>query len=597
MLPGVSAYNSGIALLLAAPAWPLLCAALPSTGHSSRRSLILDYSPAPPPEDGPPLSAGALRDPAYLPAQVGGIVGAYALSLVLVALLLLALSKTRRQHLRNRDLPDENRGLASFNPFPAPFQLQSEEEYKRQLEQFQKLTIQTDLPRSPTRNFSLPSASPLSPSRTGPLSPTKSQRSAFTAPSPTSTILAAGIDLSVDQTVVQRDRAMAQQQLEEMYKYVMEHEQAKAEGREYEGPPLLSPSSKSASSNPAGRGRKEKNKPSNLNLARDEKTQSRSSSIFSFLKSPRKSKMSGSMSITSPIMTPMSGTFPRHDDQEMNAMPPRHYAPPVPPPVQSELPLRQAASAAPSGAASNNLPTPDVSPISTQSIDSRIDAAIGQPPSRDSRAAARREKEKEKEKEQEQEQERGREREREREARGDGTTSHSRDESAATSTTGEREPVSAVSERSTTGLVGLPSSPKPGANRFPSLDSLPASPRPSQQSFPPPGGAGTNKPSAVREGGMLPLRAYEPSLSSPTASSYATKQTVFTRTGPLSPGPQTGLRTPWTGAPVPYTPYQPFSPVVPITPTVVTRADRKRMKKLEPKTPTVEMVKSTDEVW
>jgi hypothetical protein len=534
------------------------------------------------------LSAGALRDPAYLPAQIGGIVGAYALSLVLVALLLLALSRTRRQHIRNRDLPE---AFLEFDPFPEPYLLQSEEEYKNQLEQFQgeqiqKLTLQTDFPA--VRNFSLPSASPLSPTRIGPLSPTKSQYSLFTSHSPTSTILAAGVDLSVDQAIVGRDRAMAQQQLEEMYKHVMEQEQAKAEGREYVAPQLTSPSSNSVGASPmkTGAPKKERNKPSNLNLSRDEKAQSRGSSIFSFLKSPRKNKMqTGGLTISSPIMTPMSGTFPRHDSQEMNAIPPRHYAPAVPPPVPSDLPFRRAAAAS-STAGSHHLPTPDISPVSTQSIDSRIDAAaIGQAPSR---ANAR-------------------------QARDTRLASHSRDVSVATSI-GDYDPVSAVSERSTSGLVGnvgLPTSPKPGVNRFPSFDSLPASPRPNQQSFqfhPPPAPSSTtsSRPSAagngltaVREGGALPFRMYDqPALNSPTAPSYATKQTVFTRSaGPLSPGMMTGQRTPWTGAPVPYTPYQPFSPVVPITPSVVTRADRKRMKTTVPKTPTVEMVRDTDDVW
>ncbi|KAL2260294.1 hypothetical protein VTK26DRAFT_5732 [Humicola hyalothermophila] len=622
---GVPPYNSAFALVLAIAFWLLPCASVPLTGLTPRGSLIFDYSPAPPPEEGPPLSAGALRDPSYLPAQIGGIVGAYALSLVLVALILLALSRRRRERLRNRDLPEPQDRFQDFNPFPAPFLLQSEEEYKRQLEAFQneqiqteqypanpfqgrlyqdnqaqKLTLQTDFPRTSLRNFSLPSASPLSLTRAGPLSPAKSQRSLFTTSSPTSTILAPGIDLSVDQAVVDRDRAMAQAQLEEMYKHVMEQEQAKLEGREYIPPPLPAPSSKSAS--PVTKGKKERNKPSNLDFS-PEKTQSRSSSMFSFLKSPRKNKMStGTMSISSPIMTPMSGTFPGHDGQEMNAMAPRHYAPPAPPPVpSSDLPFRRtAAVASPSSAGeSHHLPTPDISPVSTQSIDSRIDAAIGQPgPARVSRR--------------EQQQQR-------RETRVDRMDSRSRDpSSAATATTStEHDPVSATSEKSTSNLVGLPSSPRPGANRFPSIDSLPASPRPSQQTFrfqPPPAaasnsskaslatsnGGGGGAASAVREGGALPLRAYESSLASPTASSFATKQTVFTR-APMSPTagglPTGGLRTPWTGAPVPYTPYQPFSPVVPITPTVVTRADRKRMKKFEPRTPTVEMVRNDDEVW
>ncbi|EAQ85001.1 hypothetical protein CHGG_09015 [Chaetomium globosum CBS 148.51] len=378
MPPGVPVYNSVFVLLLTASSRTPSCSAAPWTGQLSRRfNLVLDYSPAPSPEDGPPASAGALRDPKYLPAQIGGIVGAYAFSLVLVALLLLALSKRRRDHLRNRDRPPEDESIffEEFNPFPDPFLLQTEEDYKRQLEEFQRLeeiehfqhqqhfqqtqfqhpqfqpfehsqdrqyhhpqfpqpqfepqhaqTLSLQIPTSPIRNFSLPSPSPLSPTRTGPLSPTKSQRSVFTAPSPTSTILAPGIDLSVDQTVVGRDRIMAQQQLEEMYKYVMEQEQAKAEGREYHGPQLTSPASNAMSASPAKAGglKKEKNKPTSLNLAQDEKAQSRSSSIFSFLKSPRKNKMGAAgMSISSPIMTPMSGTFPQHDDQEMNAIQPR----------------------------------------------------------------------------------------------------------------------------------------------------------------------------------------------------------------------------------------------------------------------------------
>jgi len=245
------------------------------------------------------------------------------------------------------------------------------------------------------------------------------------------------------------------------------------------------------------------------------------------------------------------------------------------------------------GPGSTTLPTPDISPISTQSIDERIDAAIGKPPSREAKAAQR-------------ERERG---------RGGGASSSSSSSSSSqrhrdvsSSTTTEADPVSAVSDKSTSGLVGLPSSPRPGVNRFPSLDTLPASPRPTQQSFSGSrggGGGGLPPPistttSAVRQGGALPLRAYEPSLGSPSAASTqtTTKQTVFTRAaGPLSPGMTTGMRTPWTGAPVPYTPYQPFSPVVPITPSLVTRDDRRRIKRMVPKTPTVEMVKGSEDIW
>ncbi|KAK3350105.1 hypothetical protein B0T25DRAFT_259219 [Lasiosphaeria hispida] len=557
MRSAAPSYNHFAVLRFLTASWLALplCAAVPSNLLLLKRSnpLNIDWDPAPPPELGPPLSATAIRDPAFLPAQIGGIVGSYALSLVLVALILLALSRTRREHLRASELPEQERNVIQFNPFPAPFGLQSEEEYKKGLQN-------GEVPRSAhIKNFSLPSNGPLSPSKSGPLSPAKSQHSVFTISSLTSTVLAAGADLSVDQTVVQADRNMAQSQLEDMYKYVMEQEEARAAGREYEGPPLPSPSIRSGPQSPVSPGmRRERNKPAGLNLAREERTQSRSSSLLSFLRSPRRSKNPQGMSISSPIITPMSATFPPQEDQEMNAMPSRHYSA-VPPPVPSDLPFRRAA---------NGLPTPEMSPTTNQSIGERIDAALNRPPTSGGRST-----------------------------REDRAASHARDVSAGTSgENSDAEPVSAVSEKSTSGLVGLPTSPKPGVNRFPSLDSLPSLP-----SSPKPGStfSRSNAPSAIRAGGALPLRAYEPSLASPSAASHqSTKQTVFTRAqGPLSPGMMTGMRTPWTGAPVPYTPYQPFSPVVPITPSLVTRADRKRMRKFEPKTPTVEMVRGEDDVW
>ncbi|KAK0709604.1 hypothetical protein B0T26DRAFT_653861 [Lasiosphaeria miniovina] len=590
---GVHSYNFAVVVVLrflTASFWLPLCAAVsvpssPGVGvlvSARDNPLNINWDPAPSPEDGPPASAGALRDPSYLPAQIGGIVGAYGLSLVVVASLLIALSKRRRDHLRAAEFGEED---PDFDPFPPPFFLQSEEEYKNAIDQFQQLSATSE---HPPRNFSLPSNSPLSPTRSYPLSAgARSQHSLHTVESPTSTVLALGNDLSVDPVVVNHDRAMAQQQLEDMYKYVMEQEDARAQGKEYQGPPLPAPSTKSPPPPSPATPRalkREKNKPTSLNLSRDDKAQSRGSSILSFLKSPRKNKVPQSVSISSPIMTPMSGTFPRHEDQEMNAMQPRHYAPPPAASVHSDvLPFRRAPS--------NHLPTPDISPISTQSIAERIDSALAQPPTREARFARR-------------------------EVREEQEPSHSRDVSAATST--DREPTSAVSERSTSstsGLVGLPMSPKPGVNRFPSLDTLPMSPKPGQTfgdtaraknlapvntSISPintTAVSATSGTSAVRPGGVLPFRAYEGSPSSPAAS-YSTKQTVFTRAaGPLSPGLQTGQRTPWTGAPVPYTPYQPFSPVVPITPSLVTRADRKRMKRFEPKTPTVEMVRGEDDIW
>ncbi|KAI0888464.1 uncharacterized protein GGS22DRAFT_97640 [Annulohypoxylon maeteangense] len=474
------------------------------------------YDPPPSPEDGPPLSAGALRDTTYLPAQIGGIVGSYALSLVVVAALLLILAKKRREHLTAGEEDLEGQYPYSF-AFPPP-----------QLADAQNTQYGLDPPKSPIKNFSYPTP-PTPLTDTGPTSP-------YIVPSlhSTSTL---GVNPLVDPRVVAADREMAQQQLEEMYRLVMEQEAAKEAGVTLDQPPA--PLSSQQQAPKQGILKRGKNKPANLDLqAGAEKPQSRTSSILSAFKSPRKKNVKG-ISISSPIMTPMSGTFPRHEEEEMSSIPPRHYAPASPPPIPTDqIPYARASRqhiVAP-------ITPPDISPESTQSIDERL--------------------------------------------------GHMRNNSQYT----DPDPVSAISaisDRSTAPLVGLPSSPKPGVNRFPSL---PASPKPGatfptsprlEQSFSRP-----NAPSAVRTGGALPLRAYEPALSSPSAQT--TKQTTFERAMPLSPS---GLRTPWTGAPVPYTPYQPFSPVVPITPSLVTKADRKRMKQLQPKTPTVEMVKSSDEMW
>ena len=603
-----------------------------------------------------------LDNKAYLPAQIGGIVGAYALCLVIVAFTLLILSKHRREHLEGGEEYEFYQQQALYDqqiPLPETIQLQD-------------TVIPYSLKTPLHNNFSYPSApSPIAtnfntynnfgnndvaafpaafpvtfpaapaPADTSPVSYTANNngnRSLHVSTSYASSFRAPGIDPSVNQEVVSADREMAQSQLEEMYKYVMEQEEAKAKGVVLAEPPSpLSPHNSPQSNsgrNPfgvygdksAGNGngngngnsngkhqkdmpsssssmllRKEKSKPKSLNLSlgsskdnkdKEERT-SRTSSILSALKSPRGKKKMQGLSISSPIMTPMSGTFPRGpgDSEEMNPISPRFYAPAAPPPVPSldqhamqrlqqqqqmqqqyqyqqyqqyqqqlqqqqqqlqhgypakvhALQPKQSMQSIQSIQPTQGAPiTPDMSPQSTLSIDERIGNAI--------------------------------------------ITSnlHTRNGSVLTTGPTEADPDSAISADSSAPLVGLPSSPKPGVNRFPSL---PASPRATSFSR-------SNVPSAVRTGGALPLRAYEPSLASPSYATHSqTKQTVFERAQPMSPG---GAQTPWTGAPVPYSPYQPFSPVIPITPSLVTKADRKRMKRYEPKTPTVEMVRSTDDTW
>ncbi|KAH7185835.1 uncharacterized protein B0J16DRAFT_142439 [Fusarium flagelliforme] len=462
-------------------------------------------------------------DTTYLPAQIGGIVGAYAVSLVLVAITLLALSKKRREHISagidDADFAVRKDIVSPDFPPEAPT----------------SLNIITD------PEFFKPG-----------LPDFHEGGNPYIHPSPNSSIGAPGTNPFVDPRVVAVDRVMAQSQLEDMYKHVLEHEDAKKRGVVYEVPlpptahhqprPSASGSALSLKSSTSSPSKREKSKPATLNLSasREEKTQSRTSSFLSALRSPKKKAVKG-MSISSPLMTPQTGEFPRQEYQEMNAIPPRQYAPAAPPPV----PTNQAPYGSPAfpAKAHASLPTPDISPESVLSIDERIGNQLPPP-------------------------------------------GHHRTVSYAPS---ERDPESATSEHSQVPLVGLPSSPKPGA-RFPSgtLPSLPASPKPGQ-TF-----QRANAPSAVRTGGSLPLRAYEPALASPNTIAQTTKQTVFERKGPLSPS---GAMTPHTAGAVPYSPYQPFTPCMPVTPSLITKEDRKRMRRMVPKTPTLEMVQSSDDVW
>lgn len=549
--------------------------------------LGIDLSPAPSPEDGPAGARYAIRNPAYLPAEISAIVGSYAFSLVLVAVTLLALSKRRRERLKaaaeDPDLWEEPHFGFGFAGHPdTAFPSQNEPEFHGY-----PFHLAHDLPKSPghVRNFSLPS--PTFPSFQIP----QEAHSAASAsgscilPSPTSTSTSTirgqpGVDPDVDQTIVQRDRAMAQAQLEDMYKYVMEQEAAKEAGVEFHGPQLPTPPPRRESTTSTLK--KGKNKPANLDLNKTEKPQSRASSILSALKSPRKKKQMQCLSISSPIMTPMSGTFPpQYTGAEMNAIPPRHYAPAQPPPPPSNQ-LASFSERQNMGHHIAPMTPPDMSPESTQSIDERLRALT---------TGNGKEKYPGEEEEEEQQDVYTHEK----------SQWHARHASTATT---EVEPISAISETSQTPLVrnsvrtstypsnqGLPSSPKPGVNRFPSL---PSSPKPGVTTFSRP-----NAPSAVRTGGALPLRAYEPALASPNTYDRTVKQTVFERSslsGARTPGLGTA-RTPLTGNPMPYSPYQPYTPVVPITPSLVTKADRKRMKRFEPKTPTLEMVKNDEDIW
>ncbi|CAI4220001.1 unnamed protein product [Parascedosporium putredinis] len=415
-------------------------------------------------DDDTPSTAPTLST--YLPAQIGGIVGSYALSLVIVAIALLILSKRRREHLSAGE--NETEFLQNVDKPQAAVVVQEERVYAW------PPTSPRSIPRSPViLNGDAGYASIDSPLAYTPQTPRLPEHQTYVFPaSPTSTIRSPlGVDHTVDQRIVAADRVMAQTRLEDMYKYVLEHEEAKLNG--VEAPP-------------------ERARPAQLNLgagAGEEKRQSKASSLFSSLMSPRRSKMKG-VSISSPIMTPMSGTFP----------------------------------------ATCLAPDPGSLPDGTQSIDERIGVAAME-----------------------------------------GRT-HTRNVSFAPT---EAEPESAVSTHSQSPL---------GPNDF----TYPLEPQARFELL------AAQRPHGREDGWIVAPPCLRKPLGLPRSTNASTKQTVFERTGPLSPS---GAMTPFTGMAVPYSPYQPYTPCVPMTPSLVTKADRKRMKRLEPKTPTVEMVKSSEDIW
>ncbi|KAG5999777.1 hypothetical protein E4U43_001864 [Claviceps pusilla] len=482
--------------------------ALDQSEKRDNNPLHIDWSPAPSPGDGPAFSAGALRDTKYLPVQIAGLIAAYGVSLVLVAITLLSLAKKRREHLQL--------GVNEID-YQTPKPLYGDESPVDGVSPFSI----SDPPREVLTDSSHPPPPPPVQIRLNEQPLTLDANAPDIRPLPTS---ACHLPAHND---------MAESQLDEMYRHVLEHEDAMQRGVAFEGPVHSGPRDDgiSRSDKPVTSPRKDRVKPASLKLkgaAHGDKAQSKTSAFFAALRSPRKKQIKG-VHISSPIMTPQSATFPGHESQEMSAIPPRRYAPLPPPPI----PTDQTPFAAQGGKA--RAAAPNLMPENIQHIDQRMNS---QP--------------------------------------------HASKMSLANS---EADPVSAASEHSHTPLVGGPSWHKSDGNLS---FTLPLSPKPGA-TF-----SRANTPSAVRTDGDLPLRAYEPAMGSPVAISHTTKQIVFERRGPLSP---TTGRTPMTAGAVPYSPYQPFTPVVPITPSLVTKEDRKRMKKLMPKTPTVEMVKDPDEIW
>jgi len=322
-----------------------------------KHPLNIDWDPAPSPEDGPPLSASALRDKAYLPAEIGGIVGAYAFIVILILLALFfvgrPLRKAKEQAAKPKDVEMLDGASTNRAFFPSP--------------------ISPTLSATAGKNFSWPS-------------PEKTDRNPYIFPSQNCSPVSPGSNPAVDSRIVEADREVLQQGLEDLYAHVMEQEEAKAAGLNIADMPVPIPL---PSASPRGRSttsskRLEKIKPTNLSAPT--KAHSRTSSIISSIKSPKKKGIRG-MRISSPIATPLSATFPANYASDEEPLRSRYYQPPPPPPVPKDQVPYQQHSRNNSSVNTSNNPSP-VSP--TRSIAENLaSVSMGPPPNNRSIATSR----------------------------------------------------------------------------------------------------------------------------------------------------------------------------------------------------------------
>ncbi|OBT67825.1 hypothetical protein VE03_02417 [Pseudogymnoascus sp. 23342-1-I1] len=312
--------------------------------------LNIDWDPAPSPEDGPALSAGALRDKAYLPAEIGGIVGAYVF---VVASLFLALFFVGRRLRKATELAAaqndvEMLGGHMLNPaayYPSPISPTSA------ATAFQTAAWPTVEKNQIPYIFPAQNCSPISP----------------------------GTNPGVDSRIIEADREVLNRGLEDLYAHVMEQEEAKAAGLNVADMPAPTPlpSASPQRQSTASSKRLDKIKPANLSST--EKTHSRASSLISSLKSPKRKGIRG-MKISSPMATPISTTFPATYASDEEPLSPRNYQPPPPPPVpQGQMPYQYHSR---NNSSVQTLQTADPSPVSpTRSIAENLAlASMGPPP-------------------------------------------------------------------------------------------------------------------------------------------------------------------------------------------------------------------------
>ncbi|KAG9243200.1 hypothetical protein BJ878DRAFT_130320 [Calycina marina] len=281
----------------------------------------IDWDPAPSPEDGPPLSAGASRDTKHLRIEISGIVGAYLLCVLFTSIGIAIVRKKRKRNLK-AGFSD----IEMTQPRPLSINTQFFGELSPGL-------------KSPSRNFSRPSwpaqEKDLPTPNVFPGTATSADRSPQEAYSPRTP---ASIEHpNVDTRVVERDQHMLQRDLEDIYAHVMKQEEAKAAGVAVEKlppPPFLQAAGPVPSASQRGNSpqKLDKRRPSNIETAG--KGTSRSSSLLSAILSPRKSRK---MRISSPMGSPTTGRWQAETSGDENEpLTPRYNNIPPPPPVPQD---------------------------------------------------------------------------------------------------------------------------------------------------------------------------------------------------------------------------------------------------------------------
>jgi hypothetical protein len=516
--------------------------------------LNIDWDPAPAPENGPPLSAGASRDPSLLPAQISGIVGAYLFTVCIIVVAIYVVGRNvRRRIAKYRDIEMlENRiyGPAAietnglYSPYPR--------------------TVSPSPLSTAPRNFSWKGTGPTPYVFPGRTTSPRSPSSPYSPQTP-----ASQTNPNVDTRVVERDQQNLQRDLEDIYAHVMEQEAAKAAGISVAELPLPSklqsagPVPQSApqrmNSPPSPPKKTERRRPSNIETTEDSrnptKSSSRSSSIISSIMSPRKSSSAlKKLQISSPVASPRWSDGPSAEE-ENEPLTPRYYAPPPPPPVpKDQLPYHHRKQSqeplSPTKSIAEQLEP--YGPGSSSAFHKQNASQASIP-----------------------------------------TSMHSISEQQTPYTSYESSSDAHLSPRV------APRGPTPRLG-LPTLKTGTPVPTPSQQ---PPN---KSAPANLQNGRALPFRQFEPSITSPSYTSFAqansTKTTVLERKDLRDRGMTTG-GVPWSAGATPYSPYQPFTPMIPITPRLVTREERKMRERLERKrglgTPRVqaELVKSEDDLW